>query len=221
MTTDKHALATTKNSEEPWRGDEHKLQLEAAREAGLETSEAQALELDLYTRGFKTSLVLQDSDDNALVARGRTVLEHASLIKSLRPVLTYLTVPRDAWRARVHDGEFELRIDAKATQATAPVIDAGKGVLQIWLAAGLFGFAIFKLALLGPFSSGAAAILWGLGLLYGSWELRRSMVSGRAMLGARLSLGLAMLAQEEQLILPATTRPNAAALPPSGDTTDA
>ena len=56
--------------------------------------------------------------------------------------------------------------------------------------------------LLGAFSTSAAAILWGAGLLYGSWELRRGMVSGRAMLGARLSLGLAMLAREEQLILP-------------------
>ena len=179
-----------------WRGDEHRLQVSAAQEAGLQAGE---VELELYTEGFKSAMVLRDPADGDLVARGRTVLDDEQLKKSLRPVLMYLKIPSDASRVRVHDGEFELRVDSKAAQAGAPVLDASKSVLQIWLAAGV---AILQLQLLGAFSTSAAAILWGSGLLYGSWQLRRGMVSGRAMLGARLSLGLAMLAREEQLILP-------------------
>lgn len=196
-----------------WRGDEHRLQVSAAEEAGLRAGD---VELELYTEGFKAGMVLQDPSDGDLVARGRTVLDDEQLTKSLKPVLMFLKIPRDGWRVRVHDGEFELRVDSRAAQAGAPVIDAGKAVLQIWLAAALLGVAILQLQLLGAFSSSAAAVLWGVGLLYGSWQLRRGMVSGRAMLGARLSLGLAMHAREEQLILP-PSGPAAGALrsPPS------
>ena len=47
-----------------------------------------------------------------------------------------------------------------------------------------------------------AAILWGVGLILGAWQLRRGLASGRAMLAARLAIALGMLAAEEQLILP-------------------
>jgi hypothetical protein len=48
----------------------------------------------------------------------------------------------------------------------------------------------------------ATVLVWGVTLLYGAWSLRRGMVSGRTMLAARMAVGLALLAHEEQLILP-------------------
>ena len=56
--------------------------------------------------------------------------------------------------------------------------------------------------LISQYSQPLTAIIWGLGLIAGGYVLRQGLISGRALLAARISLGLAMLAQEEQLILP-------------------
>jgi hypothetical protein len=183
----------------PWRGDEHKLQLEAATEAGLPRSQT---ELDLYTAGFAGGLTLHDPLDGAIVARGRTVLREAELRKSLRPVLQYLGVGSDATGLRVHDGSFELRVAKHAAEAARPALESSKTALLTWVGAGAVGLVCYQLV-----APAAASVLWGLGLLLGGWQLRRGMASGRAMLAGRLALGLGMLAQEEKIILPPLDAP--------------
>lgn len=183
---------------QPWRGDEHELRLAAAREAGLETEETRELELELYTEGFKSGMVLDDPDDRALVFRGRTVLREKQLAKSLRPTLRFLSVPADQIAVRVHDGEFEVRVARQAADQAKPALDSAKIVLKLWIGAGLLGLLAYSLLEL----AWLAAILWGVGLVVGGWTLRQGMISGRALLAARMITSLAMLAQEEQLILP-------------------
>ena len=46
-----------------WRGDDHKLQLEAAAEAGLTRAQQRQTELDLYTEGFAGGITLDDALD--------------------------------------------------------------------------------------------------------------------------------------------------------------
>lgn len=181
-----------------WRGDEHKLQLLAAREAGLPAGQ---VALDLYTEGFKAGLRERDPADDAIVLRGRTVLGLAELERSLRPMLRFLRVGPDAVRVRVFDGQFELRIAAQAAEASASVQGAARSVLLMWLAGGLLGWWMLSVSRLATF------LVWGATLLLGAWSLRRGLVSGRTMLAARLAVGLAMLAHEEQLILPPIVPP--------------
>lgn len=181
--------------DEPWRGDEHALRLDAAREAGLETRD---LELDLFTEGFKAGMTVKDPRDSSIVLRGRTVLHDKQLRKSLRPTLRFLGVSLDLVHVKVDDGEFELRVASSAAEQARPVSEATKDVLKLWLGFGLLGFIAwseFHLAWL-------ATLLWSGALIVGATLLRRSVVSGRSMLAARLTVALAMLAKEEKLILP-------------------
>jgi hypothetical protein len=186
--------SATKPSLRRWRGDEHKLQLAAAEEAGLATDD---VELELYTEGFTAGMTLEDPFDGAIVARGRTVSKEAELSRSLRAPLVYLGVPRDAVKVRVSDGRFELRVSKHAADASRPSLDSAKVALQLWIGFGLLGFAAMQFL-----PNFVAALVWSAGLLLGAWQLRRGLVTGRAMLSARLALALAMLAKEEQLILP-------------------
>lgn len=180
---------------EVWRGDEHGLRLAAAREAGLD---AKAVELELYTEGFRSGMTLDDPEDHAIVLRGRTVLREKQLRRSLHPTVRFLGLPADQVGLRIHDGEFELRVSSSAAESARPALDSAKLVLKLWLGAGLLGLLAWNLLDLGWL----AALLWGVGLLGGAYVLRQGMVSGRALLAARLMTALAMLAQEEQLILP-------------------
>ncbi len=177
-----------------WRGDEHELQVRSAVEAGLDRTEA---EVDSYTRGFKAGIEVQDPYDGAIVARGRTVLREAELVRTLRPALQYLGVAREDFKVSVHDGAFELRVSKKVADASRPSLDSAKLALQLLLGFGMLGGAVHYFV--APF---LAAILWGAGLLLAGWQLRRGVASGRAMLSARLALALGMLAHEQKLILP-------------------
>lgn len=182
------------SSRPAWRGDEHRLQVAAAAEAGLDRSK---VEVDLYSQAFSHGMTVEDPYDGAIVARGRTVLGRKELFDTLRPTLHYLGVARDAVRIQVHDGSFELRIGRRAAEASSPALDSAKLALQLWIGFGLVGLAAYMFLPMG-----FAAIAWGVGLVVGGWQLRRGLASGRAMLGARLALALGMLAQEEKLILP-------------------
>ena len=183
----------------PWRGDEHKLQLEAASEAGLPRSQ---VELQLYTDGFAAGIAIDDPLDGAIVARGRTMLREAELRRSLRPALQYLGIAADAIALRVHDGSFELRVAKHAAEAARPALESGKAALRTWVGMGFVGIACYQLV-----APAAAGLLWGIGLLVGGWQLRRGMASGRAMLAGRLAVGLGMLAQAEKVILPPLDAP--------------
>ncbi|NVB40478.1 hypothetical protein G6O69_21740 [Pseudenhygromyxa sp. WMMC2535] len=180
---------------EAWRGDEHGLRLQAAREAGLDASE---VELELFTEGFKTGMTLDDPADHAIVLRGRTVLRERQLSKALRPTIRFLKLPADQLALRVHDGEFELRVARTVAEQGSPALDSAKTALKLWLGFGLLGLLAWNTLEIAWLS----ALLWGGALLGGAFVLRRGLVSGRAMLAARLITALAMLAQEEKLILP-------------------
>lgn len=190
---DRLARPTPAPAATPWRGDEHRLQVLAAREAGLPATQ---VALDLYTEGFKAGLCERDPVDHALVVRGRTVLSTAELERCLRPMFRFLRIGPDSVRARVFDGQFELRIDARAAEASEPVQGATRQVLLMWVAGGLLGWWLKSTWQLGTM------VVWVSSLLLGALILRRSLVSGRTMLAARVAVGLAMLAHEEQLILP-------------------
>ena len=181
-----------------WRGDEHELRLAAAREAGLEAAEVDEVELSLFTEGFKAGMTLDDPEDRAIVLRGRTVLREKQMSKALGPTFKFLGIPKDQLALRIQDGEFELRVSQNVAEAATPALDAAKLVLKLWIGLGLVGMLAwvwFDLAWL-------TALLWGGALVMGGYTLREGAVSGRAMLGARLTMALAMLAQEEKLILP-------------------
>lgn len=177
----------------PWSGDEHRLQVLAAREAGLPAAD---VALDLYTEGFKAGLTEKDPADNAIVLRGRTVLKAAELERCLRPMLRFLRIGPDSVRMRVFDGQFEVRIAAQAAEASDSVQGAARTVLLMWIGGGLLGWWLMAT------SQVATMLIWGITLLLGALMLRRSLVSGRTMLAARLAVGLGMLAHEEQLLLP-------------------
>jgi hypothetical protein len=183
---------------EAWRGDEHELRVNAAREAGLAYEEINEVELDLFTEGFKAGLTLDDPNDHNIVLRGRTVLREKQLNQALRPILRVLSVTIEQFSLRVRDGEFELRVLPNAAEAATPALDSAKTVLKLWVAVGLIGLAIWTQLEIAWLTM----LLWGGGLIGGGVLLRRGAVSGRALLGARLTLALAMYAQQEQLILP-------------------
>lgn len=186
---------------EGWRGDEHKLQVQAAHEAGLPANQ---VALDLYTEGFKAGLQERDPADGAIVLRGRTVLKAEELERSLRPMLRFLRIGPEAVRARVFDGKFELRIAAHAAEASSAVQGAARSVILMWMAGGLLGWWMLSVSRVATF------LVWGITLLVGAWSLRRGLVSGRTMLAARLAVALGMLAHEEQLILPPADGPGGA-----------
>jgi len=190
------ALAKTEGQHPavPWSGDEHRIRSAAAKEAGLD---ATSVEADFFTEGFKAGIVMQDPYDGAIVARGRTVLKEKELFRSLRPALQYLGVRKDDYKVKVTGDRFELRVSRVVAEQTNPVLDASKVALMVF-----FGFATAGLLSYAYVSHALAGVLWGVGLLFGGWQLRRGVVSGRAMLGARIAMALGMLAQEEQLILP-------------------
>lgn len=178
---------------EAWRGDEHALQVQAAREAGLPANQ---VAIDLFTEGFRRGLVERDPADGAIVLRGRTVLKTDELAARLKPMLRFLRLAGDVVSVRVVDGQFELRVAGAAAEASEAAQSATRTVLLIWVASALIGFA-----LLGS-SQFAALLVWSAGLLVGASALRRGLISGRTMLAARLAVGLGILAHEEQLILP-------------------
>lgn len=177
-----------------WRGDEHKLQLEAAAEAGVPVDEAA---VDLYTKGFSAGITVDDPADRAIVARGRTVLDANELRRSLRPALRFLGIQPELVDVAVIDGRFVMRIHKKATEGTKPLYEAGKLTLQLWIGFGMLGLAAMRFM-----PQFVTAILWGIGLMLGGWQLRRGMATGRAMLAARMAIALALMAQQEQLVLP-------------------
>jgi hypothetical protein len=183
---------------EPWRGDEHELRVKAAREAGLEAEEVDEVELELFTEGFKAGLTLDDPNDHNIVLRGRTVLREQQLSKALRPVLRLLSVTIQQFTLRVSDGEFELRVLPNAAEASTPALDSAKAVLKLWLGIGLVGLLIWTQLEIAWLTM----LVWGGGLIAGGVVLRRGAVSGRALLGARLTVALAMYAQQEKMILP-------------------
>ncbi len=197
---------------EGWRGDEHVRAVAAAREAGLDP---QQVELDLFVTGFKAGATLRDTADGAVVLRGRTALSARELERAVAPLLRFVGVPRDGAAVRVHDGQFELRVAARVAEASQPAMGDAKLALQLWLGFGLLGLAVFNLF---PGLRFLAAMLWGVGLMLGGWQIRRGMATGRAYLAARLAMGLAMLAQEQKLVLPpAGASPGAdRALPAAG-----
>jgi hypothetical protein len=176
-----------------WRGDEHRLQVMAAQEAGLPSGQ---VAVDLYTEGFKHGIIERDPADGAIVLRGRTLLKSEELERSLRPMFQFLRIAADAVRTRVHDGQFEVRVAAQVAEASAPVQGAARSVLFMWLAGGLLGWWMLSVSRVTTF------LVWGITLMLGAWSLRRGLVSGRTMLAARMAVGLALLAHEEQLILP-------------------
>ena len=177
----------------PWSGDEHRLQVGAAREAGLPAAQ---VALDLYTEGFKAGLTEKDPGDKAIVLRGRTVLKAPELERCLRPMLRFLRVGPDSMSTRVFDGQCEVRVAAAAAEAGESVQGAARSVLLMWIAGGLLGWWLRASWQVGTM------LVWGITLLLGAVMLRRSLVSGRTMLAAKLAVGLGMLAHEEQLILP-------------------
>jgi hypothetical protein len=196
---DPHTKALAKLDDgSPWRGDEHELRLAAAREAGLAAEDIADVELDLFTEGFKAGMVLDDPADHAIVLRGRTILREKQMSKALTPTLRFLTIPRDQVALRIHDGEFELRVARTVAEAAKPTLDSAKITLKLWLGAGLIGMLAWNMLGL----AWLATVVWGLALVVGGYVLRQGTVSGRAMLAARLTVALAMLAKEEQLILP-------------------
>jgi hypothetical protein len=182
-----------------WSGDDHLVRRDAAKEAGLVGSDA---ELDSYTEGFKQGMTLDDPADHAIVLRGRTVLREKQLGKSLKPMLRFLRLTSDTVALRVHDGSFELRVSGKAAEEAAPAMDSSKAALSVWIAAAVVGYG------LGQLFAPLSAIIWGAGLLGGALILRQGLVNGRSLLAARLTVGLAMLAQEEQSVLPPSGDPN-------------
>ncbi|MCA9637179.1 MAG: hypothetical protein KC420_14225 [Myxococcales bacterium] len=180
-------------SEEPWRGDEHRLQVSAAAEAGLAHKD---VSLDLYRQGFRRGLRVRDPLDAALVLRGRTVLREEQLAPAIRRIFTHLHLGASTYSLRVDDGEFEVRIAASAADGGSASLEAMRRALLVFVVGGLGGLLLLKS------SSAFALLLWSAGLLAGAAILRRGVAEGRTRLAARLVDELAQLAEREQLILP-------------------
>ena len=191
--SDEPSKALVEREGRPWTGDDHRLQVAAAKEAGLDGDDA---EVELYTAGFKAGMTLEDPFDRAIVLRGRTVMKVEQLRRSLDPMLRFLRLGPDQVALRVHEGTFELRVDKQAAEKAAPALESAKIALKLWLGIGLLGLLVYQVFPM------AAGIVWGIGLIAGGLTMRAGLVNGRSMLGARLALGLGLLAKEEQLILP-------------------
>ncbi|MEZ4384838.1 MAG: hypothetical protein R3A79_26140 [Nannocystaceae bacterium] len=186
-----------------WRGDEHRLQVSAADEAGLE---AKDVGLELYRQGFTHGLVIRDPLDHAIVLRGRTILAEAQLRPKIRRILGHLQIPGEAYSVRVDDGDFELRISARVADAAGSSIDSMYRGLAVFLVSGLAGLFFLN-------STPALTLLsWSVGLLYGASVLRRGIKQGRIRVAAHVVSELAKLAHSEQLILPPTAAVDVPAL---------
>lgn len=192
---------------EGWRGNDHLDAVDAAQEAGLSGKNT---ELDLFTQAFAASTQLDDPEDHSISIRGRTTLKSEELLKCLYPTMRFLRLRKEDVVARVYDGNFELRVSNKAAQTAPSNIGHAKVALQVLLGGGLLGWAFMQ------FANWLTALVWGAALLTAGWILRRGLVSGRAIMGARLAKSLAILAQEEGLILPeaGAGAKAASALPP-------
>ena len=160
-------------------------------------------EVDVADDGTWSARVRGDSSDQylivdgSIVLRGRTVLKKKQLLESLLPLLGFMNVSRGEAALRIHDGSFELRVAGRVAEAAKPTLDSAKAALWIFSAAALFGFLGMKFVW-----APIAAIVWSAGLIGGGLVLRSGLVNGRSRMGARLAMGLGMLAQEEGLVLP-------------------
>ena len=178
---------------EAWRGDEHRLQVAAAAEAGLE---ARDVAVELYRQGFARGLVVEDPLDRAIVVRGRTVLRAEQLTAALRGALGHLHLPPGSFAVKAQDGDFEVRVAARAVEHGGTTMAATRQALLAFVLGGLVGLLFLK-------SQGALALIaFSFGLLGGSFILRRGLRQGRALLAARVVDEIARLAAAEQLILP-------------------
>ncbi len=188
-------LPTTLPPGEPagWRGDEHRLQVSAADEAGLATDE---VSLELYRKGFIGGLQIRDPLDHALVLRGRTVLGETQLKPALRRIFTHLSLGARNFSLRVDDGEFELRVADQVARSGGSATEAMRRTLLVFVVSGFVGLLFLKSA------SFISLLIWSAGLLGGASLLRRGVKDGRIQLAARLVDELAKLAEREQLILP-------------------
>lgn len=176
-----------------WRGDEHRLQTQAAAEAGLEPANAA---LALFRQGFARGLTVRDPVDGAIVLRGRTVLRRDQLHAAVVDAFGHLGLGRGV-AVRVHDGEFELRVAAAAIEGSAPALDVTRRALLAFVVGGLVGLFFLR-------SSSALALLaFSFGLLGGAYTLRSGLHRARAAIAGRLVDELARLAHHQQLILPA------------------
>ena len=179
-----------------WRGDEHRLQLQAAGEVGLSLDDTA---LDFLTQGFKNGMTLEDPKDGSVVLRGRTILRKQELTRALLPAYRYLGIKADGARVRVFDGQFEIRVAQRVAENSPAAYGNAKLALQLWIGFGMLGLTAHMML---PGMKFVAGIVWGIGLLLGAAQLRRGIAGGRAVLGARFALALALLAHEEQLVLP-------------------
>ncbi|MBK8261512.1 MAG: hypothetical protein IPK80_09240 [Nannocystis sp.] len=175
-----------------WRGDEHRLQTQAAAEAGIEPA---GVALALYRRGFASALTARDPVDGGLVLRGRTVLRRDQLQAAIIGAFAHLGLTRGVV-IRVDDGDFEVRVAAQAIEGSAPAIDATRRALLAFVASGLVGLLFLRT------SSALALLAFSFGLLGGAWVLRSGLHRARELIGGRLVDELARLAHQEQLILP-------------------
>ena len=176
-----------------WRGDEHRLQVSAADEAGLATDQ---VSLELYRKGFIGGLQISDPLDRAMVLRGRTVLDEKQLKPAIRRIFTHLSLGARNFSLRVDNGEFELRIADQVAHGSGDATQAMRRTLLVFAISGLIGLFFLKIA------SFVSLLVWSAGLLGGASLLRRGIKDGRVRLAARLVDELAKLAEREQLILP-------------------
>jgi len=179
-----------------WNGDDHHVEVESAAEAGLRGADAA---LESFTRGFSEAIVVDDPKDHAVVAHGRTVLNKKQLNNVFNPAMRFLGIARDSFRVRLHDGEFEVRLDKTAVESAATAEGGPREALKAFLGFGGTGLLLYTMVV--PWAGGIA---WGIGMLVGGWQLRRGLVSGREMLAGKLAIALGMIAQEEGLVLPPT-----------------
>jgi len=175
-----------------WRGDEHRIQTQAAAEAGIEPA---GVALALYRRGFASALTVRDPVDGGLVVRGRTVLRRDQLKAAVLDAFTNLGLVGGV-AIRLHDGDFELRVPAKAIEGSAYALDTTRRALVAFVVGGLVGLFFLRT------SSALALLAFSFGLLGGAWVLRSGLGRARELVASRLLDELARLAHHEQLILP-------------------
>ncbi len=176
-----------------WQGDEHRLQVSAAAEVGLEPAQ---VAVDLYREGFRGGLVLEDPVDGAIVVHGRTVLQGPQLTAAIRGAMAHLHLPAGVFTVRLQDGEFEVRVASRAVELGGFSLAATRQALFAFVVGGLVGLLFLQT------SSALALLAFSFGLLGGSFVLRRGLRQGRELLAARLVEEVARLAHREQLILP-------------------
>ena len=192
--TEASLVRATTTMPDGWNGTEHRLQVHAAKEAGLDAAE---VELDMYTEGFRGGLVMQDAGDNAIVARGRTILSTEEFRLVVRPLMRFLSLADEQVALQVHDGKFEFRVFAGAAEGAQASYAGARAGMFTFVGVGVLGAIAFQTA--GPW---VAAIIWTIGAVISAIHVRRGVISGRAYLAGRIALGLAMIAQSEKTVLP-------------------